>query len=98
MTWTDGIFSTMTPPISDAMLVAIDRSGRLVMPKELRRRLHLEGGGTVSLREIEGGVEIRPVVTPVDLVWTDGLPVAVGQTEEALTDDVVRATLESGRR
>lgn len=92
------MISAMTRPISDAMIVAIDRSGRLVMPKELRRRLHLEEGGSVSLREADGVVEIRPVVTPVDLVWTDGLPVAVGETDEALTDDVVRETLESGRR
>lgn len=40
------------------MKVAIDRAGRLVVPKEIRRRLGLAGGETLEIGERDGVIEI----------------------------------------
>lgn len=88
----------MACAILHAMRVSVDRSGRLVLPADLRRRLHLQGGGEVEVTEYDGVVEIRPVEVTVDLSWTDeGLPVFSSPGAEPLTQDVVRETLEAVR-
>lgn len=76
----------------------MDKSGRLVLPADLRRRLHLQGGGEVEITEYDGVVEIRPVAVTIDLSWTDeGLPVFSSPGTEPLTQDMVRETLEAAR-
>ena len=81
------------------MKTTIDGAGRVVIPKALRERLGLLGGRTVDIREREGRLEIEPAATPMKLVRRGRVRVAVpGRKLPALTDEIVRDTLEHLRR
>jgi AbrB family looped-hinge helix DNA binding protein len=81
------------------MKSTIDGAGRVVIPKALRQRLGLKGGETVDIRERDGKIEIEPTATAMSLVEREGTPVAVpAEALPPLTDEIVRATLDSTRR
>jgi AbrB family looped-hinge helix DNA binding protein len=81
------------------MRSTIDAAGRVVIPKELREQLALEGGSAVEIRERDGRIEIEPTATPMSLVKRAGVRVAVpDQPLPPLTDEAVRDTLERIRR
>jgi AbrB family looped-hinge helix DNA binding protein len=81
------------------MRSTIDFAGRVVIPKELRERLALEGGSAVEICERDGRIEIAPIATNMSLVARPGGGVAVsGQPLPPLTDDIVRDTLDKTRR
>ena len=60
-------------------IITIDRAGRLVVPKDIRKRLHLRGGSRIRLTEEDNQ---RLVLEPVDdadcLVEVGGLLIATG--------------------
>jgi len=81
------------------MRTAIDRSGRVVVPKPLRDRLGLVGAAEIEIDERDGVIEIRPVPVAVELVETPDGPVARPlEAVEPIDDTVVRETLERIRR
>ena len=81
------------------MRTTIDTAGRVVVPKALRERLHLLGGGEVEIVERAGVIEIVPVPADVDVVEGPGGPVAVARgAMPPLTDDVVLAAIDGSRR
>jgi AbrB family looped-hinge helix DNA binding protein len=81
------------------MKTTIDGAGRVVIPKVLRDRLGLLGGRAVDIREREGRLEIEPAPTPMKLVRRGRVRVAVPERElPALTDEIVRETIEQTRR
>ena len=81
------------------MIATIDAGGRVVVPKEVRERLGLRPGSRIELREVEGRLEITPVITPVQLVDREGVLVAVADTElPLLTAEQVRDAVEATRR
>jgi AbrB family looped-hinge helix DNA binding protein len=81
------------------MITTIDAAGRIVIPKPLRERLGLTAGEPLHLRERDGRLEIEPEPTPMKLVRRKRGVVAVPQRPlPALSDDVVRETLERSRR
>ena len=81
------------------MRSAIDSAGRVVIPKPLRDRLGLGRGRAIEISERDGKIEIEPLATPMSLVSRHGRPVAVPQGDlPALTDEVVRTTIERTRR
>ena len=81
------------------MRSAIDSAGRIVIPKSLRDHLGIGRGRAVEISERDGRIEIEPLSTPMSLVSRRGKPVAVPQGRlPALTDEIVRATLERTRR
>lgn len=83
----------------DTMQTTIDGAGRLVVPKKLRDRLALGGGGVVEVIERDGIIEIHPVPANVDIVDAPGGPVAQPiDFLPPLTDVEVRDTLERLRR
>ncbi|MBA2671003.1 MAG: AbrB/MazE/SpoVT family DNA-binding domain-containing protein [Gemmatimonadetes bacterium] len=80
------------------MKTTIDSAGRVVIPRALRMLLGLRGGETVEIRERDGTIEIEPVATPMELVDRGEGRVAVPERElPALTDDIVRATIDRTR-
>lgn len=44
-----------------AVEVAINASGRMSLPADVRKRLGIEGAGKIYLEEIDGGVVLRTV-------------------------------------
>jgi AbrB family looped-hinge helix DNA binding protein len=80
------------------MLVNVDRSGRMVLPAEIRRRLDIQGGGRVDLTWLGDAVEIRPIPATLEMrMGEDGLPVLDSPGAPPLTDELIRQTLESIR-
>jgi AbrB family looped-hinge helix DNA binding protein len=81
------------------MRTTIDSAGRIVVPKALRDQLGLTPGVDLEARERDGRLEIEPAPTPMTLVKRKGGAVAVPRRPlPALSDEVVRETLERTRR
>lgn len=81
------------------MKTTIDKAGRVVVPKELRDLLGLNGGETLDIREADGRIELVPLSAKVRLEERPGGLVAVAEEElPPLSDDLVRKTLERSRR
>lgn len=81
------------------MRITIDSAGRVVIPKSIRDELGLRGGEELEIVERDGRIEIEPVPTPMRLVRKGA--VLVAECEDAvpaLTDEIVRDTLEKTRR
>lgn len=81
------------------MKASIDRLGRVVVPKSIREKLHLQGGEIFEIQERDGVIELRPAATEVAVVDTPDGPVAVPVVAvPPLTDKLVRDVLEQVRR
>ena len=83
------------------MRTTIDRAGRLVVPKALRRAARLLPGSEVEVRLADGGrIEIEPAPAQVRLEKRGGLLVAVlREPGERLTlEDVNALTAELRER
>lgn len=80
------------------MKTTIDASGRLVIPKNLRRRAGIKPGMSLDIRWRDGRIEIEPAATPVDLERRGRFLVAVQHTEtEKLAAETVEETREALR-
>ncbi|HEY7787228.1 MAG TPA: AbrB/MazE/SpoVT family DNA-binding domain-containing protein [Casimicrobiaceae bacterium] len=81
------------------MRTTIDATGRIVVPKSLRKDLGLEPGQVLDIRAGDGRLEIEVAATPMQLKKRGKGIVAVPDTElPALTAELVRETLERVRR
>jgi AbrB family looped-hinge helix DNA binding protein len=78
-----------------AMRTTIDKAGRLVIPRALRDRIGLVGGGEVELQLDGSAVRIEPV-SGSDLKDVAGLLV-IPATGTPLTGDVVRELIDADR-
>ncbi len=77
--------------MSSAIRTAIDRSGRLVVPKALRDELGIVPGTPLRLRVRDGRLEIEPVYAAIRTVERDGLQVAeLVEPQPELGEDEVR--------
>ena len=84
---------------NNAMRTTIDRAGRIVVPKDIRARLQLLGGGAVEISERDGVIEIVPAAAQVTVEAIDGVPVARPVDDlPPLTDEQIRSTLDRTRR
>ncbi|HKY46623.1 MAG TPA: AbrB/MazE/SpoVT family DNA-binding domain-containing protein [Acidimicrobiia bacterium] len=81
------------------MRTAIDRSGRIVVPKVIRDRLSLRGGEELEILERDGVIELWPAPMDIEFVETpEGVVAMAKRPVPLLTADVVRDTLEKIRR
>ncbi len=81
------------------MRIAIDRAGRIVVPKSLRQALGLRPGQPLEIRAGDGRLVIEIAATPMRLKKRGKGPVAVPNTNlPPLTAEQVRETLEQVRR
>ncbi len=82
------------------MITTMDKAGRVVVPKAMRKALGLLDGGEVELDiDDDGRLVMSARDVPKHLEIIDGLPVVVADGDmPPLTQDMVRATLESIRR
>ena len=85
------------PWYHNPMEATIDSGGRLLLPKSLRDSLGLTPGSKVDISPYGGGLQITPGGRTARLVRdAGGRLVSRGQT--VVTDDVMFALLDSGRR
>lgn len=81
------------------MRTAIDRAGRVIVPKALRDELGLQPGRALEISARDGALVIEPVPTVVSLVRRGKTVVAKPKSRlPALTQAEVRAALEGTRR
>lgn len=75
------------------MKTTIDRAGRLVIPKEIRREARLTPGSPLEVRWRDGRIEIEPAPAAVQLQRRGRLLVAVLRKKVALlTPEIVEQT------
>jgi AbrB family looped-hinge helix DNA binding protein len=79
------------------MKATIDSAGRLLLPKSLRDALGLTPGSTVDVSPYGGGVQITPGGRTARLERSDDGRL-VARSETVVTDDVVFALIDAGRR
>ncbi len=80
------------------MKTTIDAAGRLVIPKELRRKAGLSPGTEVEVRYADGKIEIEPSPSKIRLVQKGRFLVAEVEGEApTLTAEDVRRLLEELR-
>jgi len=81
------------------MRTTIDGAGRVVVPKSIRDRLQLSGGGEVEVVEYDGVIEITPVPVEFHIEETPEGPVAVpDEPLPPLTQAEVLAAIDASRR
>jgi AbrB family looped-hinge helix DNA binding protein len=78
-----------------AMRTTMDKAGRLVIPRSLRARIGLAGGGEVELELDGAAVRIEPV-SGSDLREEDGLLV-IPATGGPISHDMVRGLIDADR-
>jgi AbrB family looped-hinge helix DNA binding protein len=83
------------------METTLDRTGRVVVPSEVRHQLRLKPGQKLAVQISGNGllIELKPVeVTNSMVVMDDGLPALVPDGPfEALGDDEIRVGIETIR-
>lgn len=82
------------------MNIRMDKSGRIVLPKPLRKKLGLERQVELEAVEHPGGVLLRTVTEQPSMVRVDGLWVHRGTAEpgtnwERLVNDIREERIES---
>jgi AbrB family looped-hinge helix DNA binding protein len=81
------------------MQVAIDRVGRIVIPKPMRDALGIDGSTELELTERDGALELTVPYIKAHLEERDGFTVIVpDQPVPPLTNEIVRETLERVRK
>lgn len=80
--------------------VPIDDAGRLVVPRNLRRRFGLTGAGRLEIRHVGDHVELRPAPSNISSrTADDGRPILEPQEPlPSVSADEVRTTLERTRQ
>jgi AbrB family looped-hinge helix DNA binding protein len=81
------------------MKTTIDRAGRLVVPKKIREAAGILPGSELTIRVVDGRIEIEPAPLEVRLVKRGSLTVAVPRKRVTpLTPEAVERTLDQLRR
>jgi len=81
------------------MQIAIDGSGRLVVPKALREELGIGGATELTAAARDGVIELTVADIAAHVEERDGAPVIVAdQVVAALTAEDVRAAVDRVRR
>ena len=87
---------------SVAMRIAMDRTGRVVIPRAVRAQAQLRPGAPLDIRVRDGVVELEPVPSPMRLVkrgrWTIAVPEKAGPRLAQEDVDAVLDDLRSRRR
>lgn len=77
--------------------IQIDASGRLVLPKAVRERLHLTGGASLRADVVAGRIELTPIAGEQEAVLTrkGGITVLKGTGSPADAAAAVAAEREA---
>ncbi len=82
-----------------AMMVMVDRAGRVVIPKEVREQLSLTPDAQLELSVEGSSLRLVPVSRPGrSVIEVDGWPVLAPVAGHSVTDADVQRWREDGRR
>ena len=81
---------------SQVLHIAIDRFGRLVLPKEIRDHWGLRGGTEFEVEEQEDAILLRPIARQARFTEKEGLPFF--ELGEPLDPSLVEETLDKARK
>jgi AbrB family looped-hinge helix DNA binding protein len=73
----------------ETLIVTIDKTGRIVVPKALRDQLRLRPGAELQLIDAGDHLELRPVEPAPALVREGGWWVYTGAAEPGVVEDAV---------
>jgi AbrB family looped-hinge helix DNA binding protein len=77
-----------------AAKVQMDQAGRVVLPKQLRDKLRLQGGDMLSIDVRGGAIELRPMQGAGQLRRVNGVLVFTGSGALSSTEDFVAQSRE----
>jgi AbrB family transcriptional regulator (stage V sporulation protein T) len=80
------------------MNITLDRFGRIVIPKAIRRRLGLEAGAELRVEAENGAIVLRPVTETPPLLVRDGILVSTAALDEGATPFDVVERIRAHRR
>ena len=81
--------------VSERLQIPIDRFGRVVLPKKLRERLHLNPGTELEVEETAEAILLKPVPRQAKIINKGGWLVA--QTGTPLSEDSILETIRQVR-
>jgi AbrB family looped-hinge helix DNA binding protein len=70
------------------MEAALDRFGRVVIPKKIRDHMGLDPGSVLSIEESEGRIILKPVVETVPVTMKEGVLVFTGKAADDIENAV----------
>jgi len=88
-----GLPLAMPYAIIDAMILKVDKAGRIILPKPLRDRFQLREGSELSLEEHAEGLTLRPVEQKSSMVQQHGIWVHQGQAPTGFDWDTIVDTI-----
>lgn len=80
---------------SERIRIEIGKSGRVVLPKKLRERLHLHEGTELEVEELEDKILLKPVQKRAEIINKGGWLVA--RTGTPLSKDSILETIQKMR-
>ncbi len=78
-------------------VIQIDRAGRLVLPKPIRKRFSLNPGDTLKLSVDENGIHLKPQAAAGEIVRKGSVLVFTGQFGERVTSELVQRIIDEER-
>ena len=78
--------------------IQVDRAGRVVLPKPIRKRFNLLPGDKLRLSADESGIRLEPEEVVGSLVRKGNVLVFTGEFSERITDEVIDRMLEEDRQ
>lgn len=96
MHWIDGVCHEK---YHFAMIITIDRAGRVVVPKTLRDRFNLTAGTELEIKAVGDGLKLRRIGAETSLVRKDGILVHHGSARVSIdVGEFIRAEREARAR
>ncbi len=77
--------------------IQIDKAGRVVLPKGVRRSFNLNAGDKLRLVTDEAGIRLEPVAAAGELVRKGNVLVFRGEFSEPITTELVNALITEDR-
>jgi AbrB family looped-hinge helix DNA binding protein len=78
-------------------VIQVDRAGRVVLPKPIRKRFNLLPGDKLKLTADHSGIRLEPQDTTGKLIRKGRVLVFTGDFNERITDEAIQRMLEEDR-
>jgi AbrB family looped-hinge helix DNA binding protein len=77
--------------------LVMDKAGRVVIPKPLRKELHLEPGDTLELETHGDQITLKPIREKARMVKEQGVWVFYSGSKEPITVEMVNGMIDEDR-